>query len=139
MGQWSKKKEFSLPKNWRSLTLKHRMGDLINGKKVRNNFIYILNLFQAFYNKVIQVCQGSTYLFEVLSWKFILSATLCWMNKDESIDLNKFSQPRTIYFLQLLKTDLLSEATISQVQATFIRSNLADFEHVNGRWNTLLT
>ena len=33
------KKDFSLPKNWRSLTLKHRMGGLISGKKGRNNFI----------------------------------------------------------------------------------------------------
>ena len=56
--------------------------------------------------------QGSTYL----------SATLCWVA--ESIYPNKFSQPRTIYFLQLLKIDL-SETTISQVQPKFIYSNLA--------------
>ena len=49
MGQWPKKKDFSLPQNWRSLTLKHRMGDLISGKKGRNNFIHILNLFLGFF------------------------------------------------------------------------------------------
>ena len=38
-----------------------------------------------------------------------------------------------MYFLQLLKTDLLSETIVSQAQPTFIRLNLGDFEHVNGR------
>ena len=48
MDQWSKKKDFPLPKNWRSLTLKHLIGGLKSGKKGRNNFIHIFNLFSGF-------------------------------------------------------------------------------------------
>ena len=45
-------------------------------------------------------------------------ATLCWFNKDENIWPNKF-------FSQLLKTNLLSETTISQAQPAFVSLNLA--------------
>ena len=37
--------------------------------------------------------QGSTYLFEVLSWKFILSQSYVGVNKDKNMQPNKFSQP----------------------------------------------
>ena len=36
--------------------------------------------------------QGSTYLFETLLWKVILLATLFWVNKDEHMQPNRFSQ-----------------------------------------------
>ena len=38
-GSMIQEKGLSLLENWRSLTLKHRMGGLISGKKGRNNFI----------------------------------------------------------------------------------------------------
>ena len=45
-------------------------------------------------------------------------ATLCWFNKDENIWPSKF-------FSQLLKTNLLSETTISQAQPAFASLNSA--------------
>ena len=51
--------------------------------------------------------------------------TLCWVNKDEKMYSNKFFHHRTIYFLQLLKINLLSEIIVSQAQPTFICSNSA--------------
>ena len=38
-GSMIQEKGLSFAENWRSLTLKHRMGGLISGKKGRNNFI----------------------------------------------------------------------------------------------------
>ena len=50
---------------------------------------------------------------------------LLWVNKDKSYSLRNFPAHRIIYFLQLLKTNLLSETIYSQIQPAFIYSNSA--------------
>ena len=52
-------------------------------------------------------------------------ATLCWVNKDENMQSNKFSQPIGHYICQLLKTNLLSETIVTQAQTAFVCSNSA--------------
>ena len=58
--------------------------------------------------------------------KIYAFATLFWMNKNENMQHKEiFPAHRTIYFLQLLKTSLLSETIYSQTQPAFICSNSA--------------
>ena len=50
---------------------------------------------------------------------------LFWVHKDENIAQHIFKAHRTIYFSQLLKTNLLSETTVSHGQPAFICLNSA--------------
>ena len=71
----------------------------------------------------VSYVQGSTYLLEVLSWKFILSQSYVGQMRMKTYNPTiKFSQPIK-HIPQLLKTILLSKTIVSQAQPAFICSN----------------
>ena len=78
------------------------------------------NIFQL---QLFSQWQGSTYLFEVLSWTFIISQPYSDQRRKHILVQQIFLAHRTIYFSQLLETNLLPETTVSQTQPTFICSN----------------
>ena len=73
---------------------------------------------------VIWNIQGSTYLFEVPLWKFILSQPYVWRIKMKTHSRANFPSPGPI-FLKITEKKLLSEATVFQGQLVFICLNSA--------------
>ena len=70
---------------------------------------------------LIWVCTRFDVSFWSVAVKLYSFATLCWVNKDENIYPNKFSQPIRQYIPHnLLKTNSFSETTVSQVQPALI-------------------
>ena len=109
--------------------------NLHNGKKV---WILLILLFDVFYwlhcfwivyiGKITLLIpsQGSTYLFEVPSWRFILSQPYSgWINmKVYTVDQQIFLVHRPMYFWKYWKK-LFAEITIPQVQLASICLNSA--------------
>ena len=80
---------------------------------------YIIKIFQAF--------SGFDWSFWSAAVKIYPFATVKWWIKMKKYSSKILPGHRTIYLLQLLKTNLLSETTVSQAQQTFICSNSAKF------------
>ena len=75
-------------------------------------------------NPTSAMAQGSNYLLEVPSRKFILSQSYVGQMRMKTCSQTiKFSQAIEHYISQLLKTKLLSETIVSQAQQAFTCSN----------------
>ena len=87
--------------------------------------ITILIAFSLLSLNIKNKLQGSTYLLEVLSSKFILLQPYVGWIRMKIYGPTNFPTHRTIDFLQILKANLLCETIVSQPQPAFICSNSA--------------
>ena len=69
--------------------------------------------------------QGSTYLFEMLSWKPILSQPYVGWIEMKTYSPTNFISPYDNIFLTVTEPNSLSEATVSPSQPAFACSHLA--------------
>ena len=79
--------------------------------------------------------QCLTYLFEVLSWKLIFSQLYVgWIRIAQQI----FPAHRTMYFLQLMETNFLSETIVSQAQQAYLLVRMQQYKHWVKHFITLI-